>query len=162
MGGLFLMLVNPQKFHMPCLQDGLKILLRYLVITAMKPRNTFESQNASTHSLYFGSFPLLNFGRLRHVQMLHNPLWLLAAVGSSLCFWQRVLKLFSGGEHKMLGEPSENPCVILVNCFFTSTYVGRLFLNIAIPPSFPKRKKFPVKVYIHGGYVAEIIDNSPP
>ncbi|KAF9563588.1 carboxylesterase [Agrocybe pediades] len=35
------------------------------------------------------------------------------------------------------GKPSENP----------------LFLNIAIPPSFPKKKGFPVKVYIHGGFL---------
>jgi carboxylesterase type B len=35
------------------------------------------------------------------------------------------------------GKPTENP----------------LFLNIAIPPSFPEKKKFPVKVYIHGGFL---------
>lgn len=27
-----------------------------------------------------------------------------------------------------------------------------LFLNIVSPPSFPAKKDFPVKVYIHGGY----------
>ncbi|KAF5319051.1 hypothetical protein D9611_012717 [Ephemerocybe angulata] len=36
-----------------------------------------------------------------------------------------------------LGEPTENP----------------LFLNIHVPPSFPSRKDFPVKVYIHGGFL---------
>ncbi|KAK2467373.1 hypothetical protein APHAL10511_000608 [Amanita phalloides] len=36
-----------------------------------------------------------------------------------------------------LGQPSENP----------------LFLNIYIPPSFPSQKGFPVKVYIHGGFL---------
>ncbi|KDR80904.1 hypothetical protein GALMADRAFT_241413 [Galerina marginata CBS 339.88] len=35
------------------------------------------------------------------------------------------------------GQPSENP----------------LFLNIALPPSFPVSKGFPVKVYIHGGFL---------
>jgi hypothetical protein len=33
-----------------------------------------------------------------------------------------------------------------------------LFLNIHIPPSFPEKRNFPVKVYIHGGYVTEIIE----
>ncbi|KAH0583146.1 hypothetical protein H2248_011029 [Termitomyces sp. 'cryptogamus'] len=41
-------------------------------------------------------------------------------------------------EHKVgLGKPSENP----------------LFLNIVAPPSFPKQSNFPVKVYIHGGFL---------
>ncbi|KAH9479263.1 putative esterase [Psilocybe cubensis] len=35
------------------------------------------------------------------------------------------------------GEPSENP----------------LFLNIAIPPTFPEVRRFPVRVYIHGGFL---------
>ncbi|KAF8909271.1 carboxylesterase [Gymnopilus junonius] len=35
------------------------------------------------------------------------------------------------------GKPSENP----------------LFLNIAIPPSFPEKKGFPVRIYIHGGFL---------
>ncbi|PPQ70238.1 hypothetical protein CVT26_014485 [Gymnopilus dilepis] len=35
------------------------------------------------------------------------------------------------------GQPSENP----------------LFLNIAIPPSFPEENGFPVKIYIHGGFL---------
>ncbi|KAF7309471.1 Carboxylic ester hydrolase [Mycena indigotica] len=35
------------------------------------------------------------------------------------------------------GKPSENP----------------LFLNIAAPPCFPETKGFPVKVYIHGGFL---------
>ncbi|KAF8957122.1 Alpha/Beta hydrolase protein [Flammula alnicola] len=35
------------------------------------------------------------------------------------------------------GKPSENP----------------LFLNIAIPPSFPKQRNFPVKIYVHGGFL---------
>ncbi|KAI0760613.1 carboxylesterase [Fomes fomentarius] len=36
-----------------------------------------------------------------------------------------------------LGKPSENP----------------LFVNIVAPPSFPAQSGFPVKVYIHGGYL---------
>ncbi|RXW23456.1 hypothetical protein EST38_g2421 [Candolleomyces aberdarensis] len=36
-----------------------------------------------------------------------------------------------------LGKPTENP----------------LFLNIHIPPSYPSRTDFPVKVYIHGGFL---------
>lgn len=36
-----------------------------------------------------------------------------------------------------LGEPTENP----------------LFLNIIAPPSFPVQSEFPVKVYIHGGFL---------
>lgn len=36
-----------------------------------------------------------------------------------------------------LGKPSENP----------------LFVNIVTPPSFPAQKNFPVKVYIHGGFL---------
>ncbi|KAF8585883.1 carboxylesterase [Ramaria rubella] len=36
-----------------------------------------------------------------------------------------------------LGEPTENP----------------LFLNIVVPPSFPGKEGFPVKVYIHGGFL---------
>ncbi|TFK34010.1 carboxylesterase [Crucibulum laeve] len=36
-----------------------------------------------------------------------------------------------------LGKPSENP----------------LFLNIITPPSFPTKKGFPVKIYIHGGFL---------
>ncbi|KAI0053722.1 carboxylesterase [Auriscalpium vulgare] len=36
-----------------------------------------------------------------------------------------------------LGEPSENP----------------LFVNIVAPPSFPSKSKFPVRVYIHGGFL---------
>jgi len=35
------------------------------------------------------------------------------------------------------GKPSENP----------------LFLNIVIPPTFPKERNFPVKIYIHGGFL---------
>ncbi|KXN88001.1 hypothetical protein AN958_07813 [Leucoagaricus sp. SymC.cos] len=35
------------------------------------------------------------------------------------------------------GQPSENP----------------LFLNIVVPPSFPNERKFPVRVYIHGGFL---------
>ncbi|PPQ74026.1 hypothetical protein CVT24_012622 [Panaeolus cyanescens] len=35
------------------------------------------------------------------------------------------------------GKPSENP----------------LFLNIVAPPSFPEKRNFPVKVYIHGGFL---------
>ncbi|PFH50958.1 hypothetical protein AMATHDRAFT_60152 [Amanita thiersii Skay4041] len=35
------------------------------------------------------------------------------------------------------GQPTENP----------------LFLNIVSPPSFPARSRFPVKVYIHGGFL---------
>ncbi|KAF8997843.1 carboxylesterase [Cyathus striatus] len=35
------------------------------------------------------------------------------------------------------GKPTENP----------------LFLNIVAPPSFPSEKRFPVKVYIHGGFL---------
>ncbi|KAM6497366.1 carboxylesterase [Amanita muscaria] len=35
------------------------------------------------------------------------------------------------------GEPTENT----------------LFLNIVAPPAFPSQKRFPVKVYIHGGYL---------
>ncbi|KJA19623.1 hypothetical protein HYPSUDRAFT_44186 [Hypholoma sublateritium FD-334 SS-4] len=35
------------------------------------------------------------------------------------------------------GQPTENP----------------LFLNIAIPPSFPETKGFPVRIYIHGGFL---------
>lgn len=31
---------------------------------------------------------------------------------------------------------------------------GRLFVNVVSPPSFPAQVGFPVKVYIHGGYVA--------
>jgi len=30
--------------------------------------------------------------------------------------------------------------------------IFRLFLNIVVPPSFPGKRGFPVKVYIHGGY----------
>ena len=82
-------------------------------------------------------------------------------------FWERLLKFFYGGplEDKVgLGKPSENPYVIeymtvsycmidnrLYICFCS------LFLNIAIPPSFPEKKNFPVKVYIHGGYVTQLI-----
>lgn len=29
---------------------------------------------------------------------------------------------------------------------------GRLFTNIVAPPSFPSKRNFPVKIYIHGGY----------
>ena len=29
----------------------------------------------------------------------------------------------------------------------------RLFVNIVCPPSYPAQTGFPVKVYIHGGYV---------
>ncbi|EKM58177.1 uncharacterized protein PHACADRAFT_252281 [Phanerochaete carnosa HHB-10118-sp] len=36
-----------------------------------------------------------------------------------------------------LGKPSENP----------------LFVNIVAPPSFPSQQNFPVKVYIHGGFL---------
>ncbi|KAI0268158.1 carboxylesterase [Gloeopeniophorella convolvens] len=36
-----------------------------------------------------------------------------------------------------LGKPTENP----------------LFVNIVTPPSFPSQKNFPVKVYIHGGFL---------
>ncbi|KAH9939944.1 carboxylesterase [Amylocystis lapponica] len=36
-----------------------------------------------------------------------------------------------------LGKPTENP----------------LFVNIACPPSFPSKSGFPVKVYIHGGFL---------
>ncbi|KAF5379507.1 hypothetical protein D9615_006529 [Tricholomella constricta] len=36
-----------------------------------------------------------------------------------------------------LGSPSENP----------------LFLNIVAPPSFPEQRNFPVKIYIHGGFL---------
>ncbi|KAF8075239.1 Alpha/Beta hydrolase protein [Lyophyllum atratum] len=36
-----------------------------------------------------------------------------------------------------LGNPSENP----------------LFLNIVAPPSFPEKQGFPVKIYIHGGFL---------
>ncbi|TEB33306.1 alpha/beta-hydrolase [Coprinellus micaceus] len=36
-----------------------------------------------------------------------------------------------------LGQPTENP----------------LFLNIFIPPAYPPQKSFPVKVYIHGGFL---------
>ncbi|KAI0032927.1 carboxylesterase [Vararia minispora EC-137] len=35
------------------------------------------------------------------------------------------------------GEPSEDP----------------LFVNVVVPPSFPSEAKFPVKVYIHGGFL---------
>ncbi|TFK69097.1 carboxylesterase [Pluteus cervinus] len=35
------------------------------------------------------------------------------------------------------GQPTENP----------------LFLNIIVPPEFPSKKGFPVKVYIHGGFL---------
>ncbi|KIM39628.1 hypothetical protein M413DRAFT_447103 [Hebeloma cylindrosporum] len=35
------------------------------------------------------------------------------------------------------GKPSENP----------------LLLNIVIPPTFPKQRNFPVKVYVHGGFL---------
>ncbi|KAG6916262.1 hypothetical protein DXG01_007606 [Tephrocybe rancida] len=35
------------------------------------------------------------------------------------------------------GDPSENP----------------LFLNIVTPPSFPEQRNFPVKIYIHGGFL---------
>ncbi|KAF8514970.1 carboxylesterase [Gautieria morchelliformis] len=41
-------------------------------------------------------------------------------------------------ENKLgLGRPTENP----------------LFLNIVVPPSFPEKNGFPVKIYIHGGYL---------
>ncbi|KAF8634657.1 hypothetical protein AX15_000796 [Amanita polypyramis BW_CC] len=36
-----------------------------------------------------------------------------------------------------LDKPTENP----------------LFLNVFVPPSFPSQRKFPVKVYIHGGFL---------
>ncbi|KAA1466532.1 carboxylesterase [Dentipellis sp. KUC8613] len=36
-----------------------------------------------------------------------------------------------------LGRPTENP----------------LFVNIVIPPEFPSKKSFPVKLYIHGGFL---------
>jgi hypothetical protein len=39
----------------------------------------------------------------------------------------------------------------------TNLVTVRLFLNIICPPTLPEGKKFPVRVYIHGGYVS-----SPP
>ena len=56
------------------------------------------------------------------------------------------------------GKPSENPYVVqsiqlsLTSCMLNDSNV-RLFVNIVTPPSFPSRGNFPVKVYIHGGYV---------
>jgi hypothetical protein len=74
--------------------------------------------------------------------------------------WERIFKFFFGGsfEDKVgFGKPSENPYVINYNVRFTTDNemippcFCSLFLNIAIPPSFPEKKNFPVKVYIHGG-----------
>lgn len=74
--------------------------------------------------------------------MLRNlPMTAKHKVTSGLRFGSVLFKFFYGGypfEDKVgLGKPSENP----------------LFLNIAIPPSFPNKKNFPVKVYIHGGFL---------
>lgn len=79
---------------------------------------------------------------------------------------EHLLRGFYGGpfEDKVgLGKPSENPYVtadyLYVVCMIDNGTSTRshpahdisLFLNIHIPPSFPKKKNFPVKVYIHGG-----------
>ena len=56
------------------------------------------------------------------------------------------------------GKPSENPYVVqsiqlsLTSCMLNDSNV-RLFVNIVSLPSFPAQAGFPVKVYIHGGYV---------
>lgn len=53
------------------------------------------------------------------------------------------------------GQPTENPYVLRLIGSHIKTYLNpdSLFLNIVAPPSFPAEHGFPVKIYIHGGYV---------